>query len=268
MPWRAVIAEVEGLGGTVTSVSGAGLAAVFGAPEAHEDDPERAVRAGSRMLSAVSAGANADGTEWLSVRIGVETGPAVVGPLWSGATAGYGAVGEVVEAAAALQSAAKAGSVLVGPATKLATEGVFDWGPTEDVSPGPGAKPLLAVYLERPKARRPAPEPRRALAPLSPGRPPGGDFGARRSTAAGHIGEWFCCFRGGGAGVRQDPPGAGMPEAFHGLGRCRHGTVAALAGGPLCLVRLLDPLWPLPAILVRLDRGCPRGGRRGRPPGA
>ena len=46
----AVIGEVEGLGGTVTSVSGAGLAAVFGAPEAHEDDPERAVRAGSRML--------------------------------------------------------------------------------------------------------------------------------------------------------------------------------------------------------------------------
>ena len=136
-----VIAEVEGLGGTVTSVSGAGLAAVFGAPEAHEDDPERAVRAGSRMLSAVSAGANADGTERLSVRIGVETGPAVVGPLWSGATAGYGAVGEVVEAAAALQSAAKAGSVLVGPATKLATEGVFDWGLRRTSPPAPGPSP-------------------------------------------------------------------------------------------------------------------------------
>ena len=159
----SVIAEVEGLGGTVTSVSGAGLAAVFGAPEAHEDDPERAVRAGSRMLSAVSAGANADGTDRLSVRVGVETGPAVVGPLWSGATAGYAAAGEVVEAAAALQSAAKAGSVLVGPATKVATEGIFDWGPTEDVSPSPGAKPLVAVYLERPKARRcRLPEPARA----------------------------------------------------------------------------------------------------------
>ena len=46
-----LIAEVEGLGGTVTSVSGAGLVALFGAPEAHEDDPERAVRAGRRILS-------------------------------------------------------------------------------------------------------------------------------------------------------------------------------------------------------------------------
>ena len=76
------------------------------------------------------------------------------GRLWSGATLGYGAVGEVVEAAAALQSAAKAGSVLVGPATKVATEGIFVWGATEDVSPNPDAKPLVATYLERPKARR------------------------------------------------------------------------------------------------------------------
>jgi DNA-binding SARP family transcriptional activator len=51
-----LIAVVEGLGGTVTSVSGAGLVAIFGAPEAHEDDPERAVRAGGRILSAISSG--------------------------------------------------------------------------------------------------------------------------------------------------------------------------------------------------------------------
>ena len=48
-----LIAEVEGLGGTVTAVSGAGVVALFGAPEAHEDDPERAVRAGSRILSTI-----------------------------------------------------------------------------------------------------------------------------------------------------------------------------------------------------------------------
>ena len=135
------VAEVEGLGGTVTSVSGAGLAAVFGAPEAHEDDPERAVRAGFRMLSAASIGAGPHRTERLSVRVGVETGPAVVGPLWSGATGGYGAVGEVVEAAAALQSAAKSGSVLVGPATKEATEGIFDWAHPSTSSPAPRPSP-------------------------------------------------------------------------------------------------------------------------------
>jgi len=95
----AMIAEVEGLGGTVTAVSGAGLVAIFGAPEAHEDDPERAVRAGGRMLSVVGAGGNTPVPAALSVRAGIETGPAMIGYLG----AGYGAVGEVVGAAASLQ---------------------------------------------------------------------------------------------------------------------------------------------------------------------
>ena len=148
-----VIAEVEGLGGTVTSVSGGGLSALFGAPEAHEDDPERAVRAGFRVLSAMRGLAGPVGSP--AVRIGIETGPAVVGPLASVGRADYGAVGEVVGRAAALQSAAKAMSVLVGPSTRSATEGTFEWGPSEEVAPVPGAKPLAASYLERPKARPP-----------------------------------------------------------------------------------------------------------------
>ena len=149
----AVIAEVEALGGTVTSVSGAGLAALFGAPEAHEDDPERAVRAGSRILSAIGTGGHRPRPGQLSARVGIETGPAVVGSL--GVGAGYGAMGEVVSDAAAVQSAAKADSVLVGPVTRAAAEGAFEWGPTEDVAPSPGAKPLVSSYLERPRARSP-----------------------------------------------------------------------------------------------------------------
>jgi class 3 adenylate cyclase len=145
-----VIAEVEGLGGTVTSVSGGGLAALFGAPEAHEDDPERAVRAAFRALPA-SASISGDGLP--TVRIGIETGPAVVGPIGGGAKVEYGAVGEVVGIAASLQSVARASSVLVGPATRAATEGLFEWGPTEEVARGADAKPLVASYLEMPKAR-------------------------------------------------------------------------------------------------------------------
>ena len=143
-----VIAQVEALAGTVTSVSGAGLVAVFGAPESHEDDPERAVRAAFRAVS--GAGARAEG---LSVRAGIETGQAVVGPIGTGWTAHYGAVGEVVGVAAALQSVARPASVLVGPATRAATEGLFEWGPTEEVATSRGAKPIVASYLERPKAR-------------------------------------------------------------------------------------------------------------------
>jgi class 3 adenylate cyclase/tetratricopeptide (TPR) repeat protein len=148
-----LIAEVEGLGGTITSVSGGGLAALFGAPEAHEDDPERAVRAGSRILAAIGGRSQTPGTENLSVRIGIETGTAIVGPIRTGAGVDYAAIGEVVPVAAALQSAARARSVLVGPATRAATEGIFEWGPTEEVAPADAAKPLVATYLERPKAR-------------------------------------------------------------------------------------------------------------------
>jgi class 3 adenylate cyclase/tetratricopeptide (TPR) repeat protein len=145
----AVIAEVERLGGTVTSISGGGLAAIFGAPEAHEDDPERAVRAGFRALLAV---ASPSGTGSSAVRIGIETGPAVVGPIGGGAKVEYGAVGEVTGVAAALQSVARVGSVLVGPATRGATEALFDWGPTEEVVLTTGTRSVVASYLEGPKA--------------------------------------------------------------------------------------------------------------------
>src|SRR4029077_3295695 len=86
----AVIAEVEAFGGTVLSVSGNGVQAVFGAPEAHEDDPERATRAAFRALSAAAA------AELPLLRIGIETGPAVLGPIGGGARGEYGAVGEGV----------------------------------------------------------------------------------------------------------------------------------------------------------------------------
>jgi adenylate cyclase len=118
----AVIAEVEALGGTVTSVSGGGLQAMFGAPEAHEDDPERAARAAFRALAAVAA------IDKGTLRIGVETGPAVLGPIGGGARVEYGAVGEVVGQAAALQARAKPDSALVGPVTRAATGHLFAWG--------------------------------------------------------------------------------------------------------------------------------------------
>ena len=73
------IAEVEGLGGKVTAVSGAGLVAIFGAPEAHEDDPERAVRAAYRLLDVWDLSGDDRSAGQLKARIGVETGTVVVG---------------------------------------------------------------------------------------------------------------------------------------------------------------------------------------------
>ena len=140
------ISQVELLGGTVTSVSGSGLAAIFGAPEAHEDDPERAIRAGYRIVSAVGSSA-----EGLTVRLGVESGPAVVGPIGGGGRVEYGAVGDVVAIAAALQSVARAGSVLVGPATHASTKDRFEWGPGEEVARPGESQALVGHYLQRPR---------------------------------------------------------------------------------------------------------------------
>jgi class 3 adenylate cyclase/tetratricopeptide (TPR) repeat protein len=148
----AVITEVEALGGTVTSVSGRGLQAMFGAPQAHEDDPERAVLAAFRTLqaTATTAAATEGGT---ALRIGVESGPAVVGPIGGGAKVEYGALGDVVSVAAALQSAARPGTVLVGPATRAVTGHLFTWGAGEEVSLGRTARPLVGSYLQAPRAR-------------------------------------------------------------------------------------------------------------------
>jgi DNA-binding SARP family transcriptional activator/tetratricopeptide (TPR) repeat protein len=115
----AVVTEAEALGGTVTSLSGSGLQAVFGAPRAHEDDPERAVRAAFRALQ---------GEAQSRLRIGIETGSALLGPI--GAGVDYSAIGDVVTTAAALQSAAAPGTALVGPATRAAVSHLFTWGDT------------------------------------------------------------------------------------------------------------------------------------------
>jgi class 3 adenylate cyclase/tetratricopeptide (TPR) repeat protein len=145
----AVATEVEALAGTVTAVSGGGLQAMFGAPRAHEDDPERAVRAAFRALSASAHGAPA-------LQIGVETGPAVLGPVGAGGAIEYAAIGQVVSTAAALQSAARPGGALVGPATHAATRHLFTWGPSAEVPLGHQASTITATYVDGPRAPAPS----------------------------------------------------------------------------------------------------------------
>ncbi|HEX3956736.1 MAG TPA: AAA family ATPase [Trebonia sp.] len=152
----AVIAEVEALGGRVTSVSGRGLQAMWGAPRAHEDDPERALRAAYRILAAIQDADNSNrrphvpGSAAVTIPalcIGVETGPAVVGAIGGGRVE-YGALGDVVAVAAHLQSRARPGTALVGPATRAAAGHLFTWGPPEPVDASlPGASVLGAAPL-------------------------------------------------------------------------------------------------------------------------
>jgi class 3 adenylate cyclase/tetratricopeptide (TPR) repeat protein len=110
-----VKADIERFGGTVEKFIGDAVMAVFGAPVAHEDDAERAVRSGLRILETIEE-LREDGLE-LAVRAAVTTGEAVVA-LGARPERGEGIVtGDVVNTAARLQSAAPVGSVLVDAAT-------------------------------------------------------------------------------------------------------------------------------------------------------
>jgi len=130
---RRVRSEIERYGGTVEKFVGDAVMAVFGAPVAHEDDAERAVRAGLRVLEEIedlnSAHPNLD----LRVRIGINTGETLV-DRGARPELGEGIVaGDVVNTAARLQSVAPVGGVAVGEVTYLQTRRVFDYERLESV---------------------------------------------------------------------------------------------------------------------------------------
>jgi class 3 adenylate cyclase/predicted ATPase len=109
--------EVERFGGTVDKYIGDNVMGVFGAPVAHEDDPERAVRAGLAMQDAMGdVNAQAGGAEF-SLRVGINSGEVMAGSVGDG----YTVIGDVVNVASRLQSAARPGTVTVGESTYRAS---------------------------------------------------------------------------------------------------------------------------------------------------
>jgi DNA-binding SARP family transcriptional activator/class 3 adenylate cyclase len=126
-PCRArVRAELERFGGTVERLAGTVVLAVFGAPIAHEDDPERAVRAALRTLQAIQELNQADPTLEVSLRTGICTGEALV-TVDDQAAGDEIVTGEVVDAAIGLQMTAAVGDVLVDGATWRATDRAIDY---------------------------------------------------------------------------------------------------------------------------------------------
>jgi class 3 adenylate cyclase len=127
-----IVREVEEFGGHVKDLAGDGVLAFFGAPVAYEDDAERAVRAALRIVEEIGAYAReverAWGVEGFGVRVGVGTGPVVLGALGAGSRVEYAAFGDTVNRAARLQGAAAAGGVLMDEPTSRAVQGVFETG--------------------------------------------------------------------------------------------------------------------------------------------
>ena len=151
--YRRLRLEIERFGGTVEKFIGDAVMAVFGAPTAHEDDPERAVRAGLAVRDAIQELNEADPSLDLRVRIGVNTGEAVVA-LGARPTEGEGMVaGDVVNTAARLQTAAPVDGILVGQATYRATERAIEYREAEPVQAKGKGEPVPVWEAQAARAR-------------------------------------------------------------------------------------------------------------------
>jgi class 3 adenylate cyclase/tetratricopeptide (TPR) repeat protein len=145
--------EIERYGGTVEKFIGDAVMAVFGAPVTHEDDAERAVRAGLRILEAIAELNAEDSALSLQVRVGIATGEAVVA-LGARPEEGEGVVtGDVVNTASRLQGAASVNAIAVSEQTYRATERVFLYEELEPVQVKGKREPLALFRPLEARAR-------------------------------------------------------------------------------------------------------------------
>ncbi len=127
---RAVAEAVARFDGFVAKYMGDGVLIYFGYPQAHEDNAERAVRAGLAVIEAVG---RLPARQDLRVRLGIATGIAVVGDLiGEGAAQERGVVGETPNLAARLQGLAAPNTLVIGEATRRQIGGLFH---LEDLGP-------------------------------------------------------------------------------------------------------------------------------------
>ncbi len=144
----AVAAEVERYGGSVEKYIGDAVMALFGVPQAHDDDAERALHAAAAIREAVAAL-----DEGLEVRIGVNTGEVVGGP--GGPNQGeYSVSGDAVNVAARLQQSAQPSEVLVGGTTRRLAYEAFDFAPRESMAVKGRTDTVEAWRLESAVAER------------------------------------------------------------------------------------------------------------------
>src|SRR5580704_614111 len=126
---KLMIDAVRRYGGYIVQSTGAGIFALFGAPVAHEDQPQRALFAALRMqeeLRRNGAKLQAEGRAPIEIRVGVNTGEVVVRSITTGAgQVEYTPIGHTTNLASRLQSIARTGSIVVSETTRKFSEGYF-----------------------------------------------------------------------------------------------------------------------------------------------
>jgi class 3 adenylate cyclase/tetratricopeptide (TPR) repeat protein len=154
--FEAITAEVHRFEGTINQYTGDGVMALFGAPIAHEDSARRAVHAAlgiQRAMRDLSREIEARQGPAIRMRIGLNTGPVVVGRIGDDLRMDYTAVGDTTNVAARMQQGARPGGVLVSEATLRAIGGFFE---TLDLGEQAvkGRASVHAHEVVRPRGRR------------------------------------------------------------------------------------------------------------------
>ncbi len=141
--------QIEGHGGVIEKFIGDAVVGVFGVPAAHEDDPERAVRAGLRIIEDAEELAGVGGAP-LRLRVGINTGEALV-RLGVSITSGEGFLrGDAINTASRIQSVAPEMGVAVGLATYEATTAAFDYEELDAATLKGKAEPVRIFHARNP----------------------------------------------------------------------------------------------------------------------
>ena len=152
--------------GTVNQFLGDGFMALFGAPVAHEDHARRAALAALEIRGAVAGQVELPSGEKLSVRMGLNTGPVVVGSIGDNLRMDYTAVGDTTNLAARLQQHAEPGSILVSEAVAELVRGYVKLEAIPPLSLKGKDEPVRAHRLLAPGARRSRLSEERTLSPF------------------------------------------------------------------------------------------------------
>src|SRR5262245_35080010 len=155
--FRELSDAIERYDGFVEKFVGDAVMAVFGAPRAHEDDPERALHAALLMHERVAALSE----RWeprigrpLALHVGVNTGPVVAGTIGAAAGGAYAVTGDTVNTASRLQSAAAPGQTLVSPSTRQLASHAFRLVPAGEITMKGKSQPLPVSRLAGARAVR------------------------------------------------------------------------------------------------------------------
>ncbi|WP_374686478.1 adenylate/guanylate cyclase domain-containing protein [Promineifilum sp.] len=127
--FRYMISPVEEYGGMIARLMGDAVLAFFGAPQAHEDDPQRAVLAGLGIVNGIRAFAREFEQDYgleFNVRVGINTGPVVVGEMGTGQAGEYTAMGDAINVAARMEQTAAPGTVQIAEDTYRLIAPLFD----------------------------------------------------------------------------------------------------------------------------------------------